>query len=205
MSAGVLTIYGSTKVDGLTAVSGQTLYSGSLIETSESAKTVVSLGARRRLELQMSSRLGLNFDDSSVTSALEAGAVRISAPAGVDTRVVTKGGVVISDRTLSTVFSVEFKDGRTAVTVLTGRVELRADGHTQQVEAGQVTDSANTGQPYSSGKKEFSGKKIAAIWLSIGGAIAIVAFIIANGGDDNNDSPEGCAQILSGMTDPKCF
>jgi ferric-dicitrate binding protein FerR (iron transport regulator) len=203
---GELTTFGVTKVDGATAISGQTLFSGNTIETALDATSRISLNSHIRLELRRASRITLNFDASNLTGALDVGSTRVSVPAGINAHITTKDGSVIADPTQPAVFSVDYEGSNLIVSVLTGRVELRAQGRTKMVEAGQSADSNSGAPPQTSNKQGFSKRKLLAILLPIGGVAAALAFIFGNRDNDTTDDLDfgGCVHILSPTTDPQC-
>ncbi|HUQ33760.1 MAG TPA: FecR domain-containing protein [Pyrinomonadaceae bacterium] len=203
--AGALATYGLTKVDGEIAIHGQTFFSGSTIETAQDATSIVSLGARGRLELLKSSRLRLSFNESSMTCSLDSGRTRIYVPAGVRANVTTKDAAVVSDATSPAAFSVEYRNGDLTVAVLAGRVEMREGNRTEQFWAGQIAFvKGHAPQPQPDEKNEFGRRKTLVVLFSIGGAIALIALIFSNRDDEVPLDFGGCVQILSPTGDNKC-
>lgn len=200
---GALTAYGLTKVDGEIAVQGQTFFSGSTIETAQDATSIVSLGARGRLELLKSSRLRLSFDESSMTCSLDSGRTRIYVPAGMRANVTTKDAAVVSDTTSPAAFSVEYRNGDLTVAVLAGRVEMREGDRAEQLGAGQFA-FVKGHAPQPDGKNEFGRRKTLAILFSIGGAIALIALVFSNRDDEVPLDFGGCVQGLSPTGDNRC-
>ncbi|HEV7377885.1 MAG TPA: hypothetical protein VGN95_24600 [Pyrinomonadaceae bacterium] len=201
---GELTVFGLAKVDGELAISGQTLFSGSRIETAQDATTFINLGAHGRLRLLGSSSLSLSFYESALLCSLNAGSTRVSVPESVKVNVETKDAVVFSDDAQPAVFSVGFWNDDLIVAVSRGRVELRTKERTQQISAGQFAFAEDNAQAQSGGRKKLNRRKLAAILLPIGGALAILAFVFARG-DSDSDSQMldfgGCI-VVSGMRCP---
>jgi ferric-dicitrate binding protein FerR (iron transport regulator) len=203
--AAELTAFGLVKIDGELARSGQTLFSGSTIETSHDATSFINLGARGRLELLRDSSLSLQFDRTTLQGLLGSGRARITVAAGIRVEVATKDATVISDATQPAIFSVGFWNEELVVAVITGHVELRErEGHVREVGAGQLAFVEDGAQAQSSNKKGTSKRKLAAILLPIGAALAILAFVFARGEDNRTLDFGGCVMILSPTTDPKC-
>lgn len=200
---GELTASGSTKVDGQPAISGQTLFSGSTVDTAANSAAAVSLGARGRVWLMTNSSARLMFDESNLSCLLGVGRVRLSVPGGSSVQVTAQDATVVADPSEPAAFSVEFANGRLTVAVLTGHVELRTAGRTQQVRAGEVAGSEDGAGSQSVGRNNFSGRKVAGLLLAIGGALTIAAFIFANGNEESMEPLDfgGCVQILSPTSD----
>jgi ferric-dicitrate binding protein FerR (iron transport regulator) len=202
---GELTVFGLAKVDGELAISGQTLFSGSKIETAQDATTFISLGARGRFSLLGDSSLSLSFYESSLLCSLNAGSTHVSVPQGIKVNVETKDALVFSDDAQPAVFSVGFWNDDLIVAVSRGRVELSTKERTRQVSAGQFAFAEDNAQAQSRAKKKLNRRKLAAILLPIGGALAILAFVFARGDSSSRMSDfGGCITTLSPTTNPQC-
>jgi ferric-dicitrate binding protein FerR (iron transport regulator) len=202
---GELTVLGLAKVDGELAVSGQTLFSESKIETTRDAISIVNLGARGRFWLLEDSSIRLSFDASTIRCLLGAGKARFSVPEGIRASVETEDASVISDDAQPAVFSVGFWNEELIVAVVKGRVELRTEERTRQLSAGQFAFVEDSAQTQAGGKKKkWSGRKLAAILLPIGGALAVLAFVFTRGDSNTPTSFGGCVIAPSGMTDVPC-
>jgi hypothetical protein len=199
-----VSVSGLAKIDGEEAISGQTLFSGSMIETTQKATAIVNLSLGGRLKLLKSSRLKLIFDESQIIGFLDTGSAHVSVPAGLTANLTTKDATVIADQSQPTIFSVEYKDGDLIVAVMLGRVEIQKNGRSQQIGAGQFTFVEDTLKPQSNNKKGSSDRKLLAILLTIGGALAVVAIIFAAGNNDPQIPEGGCVQILSPTGDNRC-
>jgi ferric-dicitrate binding protein FerR (iron transport regulator) len=199
---GELTVFGLAKVDGELAVSGQTLFSGSTVETAQDATSIINLGARGRIGLLGDSSLRLSFEESALLCSLNTGSTRVSVPQGIKISVETKDALVFSDGAQPAIFSVGFWNDDLMVVVMKGRVELRTSERTRQVSAGQFAFVEDNAQRQSSGRKKLNRRKLAAILLPIGGALAVLAFVF--GRDSNNMLDFGGCVVVSGMTSSQC-
>lgn len=187
---GELSVSGKVTVNGQSAISGATVFSDSTITTAPNSSATITLGKNGRIEMLPNSSLKLSFTDTSVTAQLDAGRLRVSAPAGIATSITTKDGTVVADNSQASVFTIDTECGNTVVATQTGRAELRAGDKVSQVAAGQDA-AAGTAQPGTrcsriklEGMKGIGGGALAALLLAAGGAVA--AAIIA-GLSENND------------------
>jgi ferric-dicitrate binding protein FerR (iron transport regulator) len=189
---GEISAAGAVKVDGLTAFSGQTFFSGNSISTARKSSAVVNLGKLGRIELMEDSAVSLSFDETSLTGRLDDGSIRLSIPAGVHMTMATKGAAVSNDDSQPAVFSVSIERGQTILTTHSGRVSLRANGETQQVVAGHVATAGPDGlnvsasQPKSGASQNYSGGKLAALLLLVGGVIATAAIVFTGNNENRN-------------------
>lgn len=209
---GEVIVGGVVKVDGMTAISGQTIFSGNSITTARRSIATVIPGKLGRLELQPDSKLTLSFEEASLTGRLDAGMMRLSIPAGVATMLTTKGATVITDESQPATFSISVDDNKTIVTAQAGRVYLHAGGQTQLAAAGQTMTassdgiSLNSSQPPPGATREFSGGRLAAFLLAVGGAVA-TAIVVFTGRDRNIVLPVdegGCVIVPSGESPSSC-
>lgn len=196
--AGQLSVSGQVAINGQNAISGTTIFSNTSINTAANSSAVVSLGKLGRTELMPSSSLRLTFDESNVAGMLDAGLVRVSAPAGVSATITTKDGVAVTRGNEATVFTVDTSAGNTVVSTQTGLVELRAGDKVQQLAAGKVgmAGTALPGTRPAAGEDEgLSGGALAALLLAAGGAIA--AAIIVGTSENNNIDIGGGTTVIS--------
>jgi hypothetical protein len=188
--SGELSVVGQVSVNGTNAISGATVFSDSTITTGQNSSAVVSLGKLGRVEMMPNSSLKLTFNEGTVTSALDAGRVRVSTSTGIASSVITKDGTAVADNSSPNVFTVDVECGNTIVATQSGRVELRAGSAVKQIAAGSQ-DTAGTAQPGSRCTRltrdtdfgALSGGSLALLLLGIGGAVA--AAILATQDDED--------------------
>lgn len=191
-ASGELSASGQVTVNGQSAISGATVFSDSTVTTAQNSSAVVSLGKLGRVELMPNSSMKLTFSESRVSAMLEAGRVRISAPAGVLAAVSTKDGVAMSNGTDAAAFMVDVECGNTIVASQSGKVELRAGDKTTQIAAGSQ-DTAGSAAPGTRCTRltkapafgSLSGGALAALLLAAGGAIG-AAILVSTNNDDLN-------------------
>lgn len=205
---GEIVTRGASRVDGEEAMSGGTIFSDSTITTEPNATATISLGRLGRIELLPDSGLKLSFGEAGVAGSLASGGVTVSLPAGVPGSVTTGDISVATSGEEAALFSVTAQEDATVISALGGQVRLRASGRTQQLAAGQSVSvardglSLNTSPAQTAGAQSLSGGKKAAIFLGIGGAIAILLIALTRG-DNNNQAPSGgCVTILSPTGNP---
>jgi len=145
-AAGELTVTGQVTVNGQAAVSNSTIVSGSSIVTGPDSTATVTLGKAGRVELLANSTLTLNFSDSSITTVLGEGKVRISNSAGVAASVATRNGSAIADSGQANNFAVEAECSHTHVETTSGIVTLREGASDKQVVAGTSATAGNLQQ-----------------------------------------------------------
>jgi hypothetical protein len=180
--AGELSAFGAVTVNGQKAASGTTVFSDSMIVTDTDANAMVNLGKAGRVEVLPGSTIKLSFSENSLSGQLEAGQVRVSAPAGVAASVTTKDGVVTSASGRANVFTVDMTSGKLNAVATTGAVT--ANGKVMSAKDDDNDDG-------------LSGGALAALVLAAGGAIA--AIIIA-GRSENNDLNFGGTVVVVSPT-----
>ena len=179
---GDLFTLGHVLLDGSDAASGTSFFSGSEIRTDEGARADLSLGASGRAELLPHSTLLLDFGEGFMSGALGAGGVRVSKPAGVAATFKTGDGSALASAAGVAVFTVSYEEGRTTVETQTGEVRLRLKEREVVVAAGE---RFTAGQNAPSASNNLSGKKKAGIFLTIGGALALLIILLTNNHNDN--------------------
>ena len=200
--SGELSVSGQVTVNGQSAISGATVFTDSTITTAPNSSATLSLGKLGRVELLPGSSARVNFNDSSVTVALDAGRVRVSSPQGIAASVVTHDGTAVADNSQADSFTVDVECGNTIVATQVGKVELRAGSNAKQIAAGQTGD-AGTAQPGTRCTRlrreetfgKLSGGALAALLLAAGGAIA--AAIIAARSSNNDLNFVGTVVVVS--------
>jgi hypothetical protein len=200
---GEITSAGGVKVDGALAVSGQTFFPGSTFAVAPASLSILTLRNHGRLELSAETTLKLDFSDDQIVGALEAGRLRVFAPARVTARLMTSDATVLADSGQPVMFSVERgREGATTVSVEVGRVEMSTGNQTQTLSAGQML-STSGGAPSLANKKErlSAGKKIG-LGLGVAGLVAMIAIIFTGGEDEEMLNFGGCVHVgLSDTTD----
>jgi len=146
VAAGEITVTGQVTVNGQTAVSNSTIVSGSSIVTGPDSTATISLGKAGRVELLADSNLTLNFSDSSITTVLGEGKVRISNSAGVAASVATSNASAIADSGQANNFTVEVECSHTHLDTTSGMVTLREGSNDKQVVAGTSATAGNLAQ-----------------------------------------------------------
>jgi ferric-dicitrate binding protein FerR (iron transport regulator) len=203
--AGQVALAAGLTVDGLPAVVGQTVFPGSSFDTVENSRTALELGNRARLELSGLTALRLDFSDESVGGTLGAGGARVSVPQGVLASLKTSDASVLSDNADPSVFILQLSAEGTTLTVLSGRVEMRAGGAARTASAGESLRAARGSQPAPPQGNSLSSGRRAGIFVGIAAAIAAVILVIA-GRDGEDDFGQPCPIIISpgGPLPPGC-
>jgi ferric-dicitrate binding protein FerR (iron transport regulator) len=197
---GEITFVEGVTVDGSPAASGQTLFPGSVVTTAKRSHTTVNLGPLGRLELARRTSLALDFGEAGASCNLDAGRVRVYAPAASVASVKTAEAAVSNAGAETAVFSVETVKGATTVVVQSGRAEVRAGGATRLLAAGETFTTA----PQGAGRNNLSDNERKGLYVAIAGAVAAVLILLAaRGGDAEDDVIGGCIDVLSGES--HCF
>lgn len=201
--AGEVTVANGLAVDGLTAVRGQTFFSGSRLAAAAKSISLLSLGNFGRVELSEGAALGLDFDEASVSGALEAGRLRVYAPRGVTANFSTADARVHSDASETASFTLRAVEGFTEVSVQSGALEVRSNNTARTLKAGE----SFTTRPDSQSQQNFSNRKRAGLIIAIASAVALVAIVLTARGDEKpGQICEGTIDILSGPSPPPiCF
>lgn len=196
---GELTSAGGIKIDGALAVSGQTFFPGSTFVVAPASLSILTLRNHGRLELSAETTLKLDFSDDQVMGALEAGRLRIFAPAGVTARLMTSDATVLADSSQPVMFSVEKRrEGATTVSVEAGQVEMSDGKSRQMVTAGQMLTTVGGSPTPANGRQHLSGGKKVGLGLGIAGLVAMIA-IIFTGKEDEEELFFGCVHV--GLSD----
>jgi ferric-dicitrate binding protein FerR (iron transport regulator) len=205
--AGEVTFVGGVTIDGSPAVSGQTVFSGSAFATEHNSLSTVSLGTLGRLELSSDTALMLDFNSEGSSCSLNAGRVRVYAPAGLSSTVKTSDVAVASYKEESAVFTVATELGATNVFVQAGRVEVRAGESLRRLTAGQSFSSAPAAQTQQGSGQNLSGGQRKGLFVAIAAAVAVVV-IVLTARDDKQIPSSNCVGgpiILSGVSANPCF
>lgn len=184
-ATGVLSTVGRVLLDGNETITGMTLFPGSELRTAEDSRAVISLGSRGRAELMAQSGLKLDFGGDTLRGSLDSGGVRVSKPAEVSATVETAAGSVAADPRGPAVFSVRYEGGRVSVEAHAGSVTFRGAGEPVRVEEG-TRYTAGQGAPAAS--NSLSNEEKTALWLGIGGAVALIIIILATRDDEDDDT-----------------
>ncbi|HVF49824.1 MAG TPA: hypothetical protein VNA19_07050 [Pyrinomonadaceae bacterium] len=193
--SGELLVTGQVSVNGQNAVTGLTIFTDSTVTTARGSSAVVSLGKLGRVEVLPESSVKLTFTDNTLTGMLDAGRVRFSTPAGINSSVMTRDGSAVADTGQQNVYLVDFVCEYTVVSTQTGSVELRGGNVSKSVPAGRQ-DSIGTPAPDSTcaaanrvmrGDEagDLSSNRVVAVLVGLGAVIAAIALVVSQGGDDN--------------------
>ena len=200
VASGELSISGQVTVNGQKAISGGTLFSDSILATGDHSSAFVSLSKLGGVELAPNSSLTLSFTDKSITGILDHGVAHLSTLAGASVIITTKDGAVVVDGTQATSFTVSMEQGNTVVSTEAGVAQLRANGATQQIAAGE-SGTAGTPQNTKDGCKygdcPKTGISGAALAVLIGAVGAAVAAIIIAGTSNTDFNVGGTAPVFS--------
>ncbi|HEX8561148.1 MAG TPA: hypothetical protein VF668_23850 [Pyrinomonadaceae bacterium] len=199
-------------LDGSPAVSGQTFFSGSVFDApaGASASASLALGNLARVGLSGGARLRLDFTDSTLRGALEAGAARVYAPAGVVAALATADASVLSDAAAGpAVFGVTVSKEGTTLNVQAGRVEMRAGGRARTAVAGETlrASAGSAPEPPAPQGQNLSGGRKAGLFVGVAAALVAVILVVTGREDKVEDSFGGCPIVLSptGGPLPPCF
>jgi hypothetical protein len=198
---GEITLANGVIVDGSPALRGQTLFSGSRFAAAGKSISLLSLDNLGRVELSEGAALGLDFDDAGLGGALEAGRLRVYAPRGIAANFSTADARVTTDARDAVSFTLRAAaEGFTEVSVQSGSLEVRANNGSRLLKAGESFATAPGPQP----QQNFSGRKRAGIIVSIAGAVALVAILLAERGNDETLDFGGCVITLSPGASSPC-
>jgi hypothetical protein len=196
---GEITLANGVIVDGLPALRGQTLFSGSRLASAGKSVSLLSLDNLGRIELSEGAALGLDFDDAGLGGTLEAGRLRVYAPRGVAANFSTVDARVTTDARDAVSFTLHAAaEGFTEVSVQSGALEIRANNASRLLKAGESYTTA----PGPQTQQNLSGRKRAGIIVAIAGAVALVAIVLAERGNDETLDFGGCVIILSPGAQP---
>lgn len=198
--AGELSVAGVVYIDDAPAVSGQTFFPGNNFRVAAASRSTLMLGNHGRLELYEETAIKLDFSDIQMTGALEAGRLRVFAPAGVTARFVTADATLLADARQPAVFSVERESNRTTVSVETGRVEMSFDNRTQLVSEGQSLSTARVSETTAGGGQRLSGGTKAGLTLGIAGVIAIITLLFTGRSNQETLNFGGCIPASFGAS-----
>lgn len=95
-ATGILTTQGNREItlNGTNAISGATLVSGANIETPTGVGATVNLGGNGSVDIEASSKLTLEFDQSNIKVMLIEGCVTVYTKKGTTGEIATSQGVV---------------------------------------------------------------------------------------------------------------
>jgi hypothetical protein len=203
--AGQVSPAGDVTIDGIQALSGQTFFSGSTLATAANAFSFVTLNNSGRVELSAETRLRLDFSDSEITGALDAGRVRVAVPEGVAGKLMAADVTVLSDSKQSVLFGAHVEHDGVTVTVESGELKVIRGKETRLLTAGETFSTGSKPQSQSGSRQNLSTGKKVGLFLGIGGAVTLLALLIAGQNDDNATEPCNQVTILSGGVDNPCF
>lgn len=204
--SGQVVLAAGLTVDGLPAVVGQTVFPGSSFDTAENSRGMLELGNRARLELSGGTALRLDFSDESIGGMLGAGGARVSLPRSVAASLTTADASVVSESAEPALFRLQVSAEGTTLTVLTGRVEMRAGGVTRKAGAGESLRAAGGAQPVPPQGNGLSNEKRAGIFIGIAAAVAAILVVLAGRGD-GDEFGQPCPVIIispGGPIPPGC-
>lgn len=186
---GALAVAGEVRVNGQKAFTGSTLFSESAIETGRASSALVNMEQNGQIELAGETALNLSLNDSGFSLRLDAGEARVAAPKGVEARVTAGDVSLASHAGEPALFRVQSVRGSFRVYVEAGKVEVRRGvSETTLITAGERYPSADDSAPQLSAGAQLSSRKKAGLILGIGGAVALIAIIIAGRDDDSKDA-----------------
>jgi hypothetical protein len=198
---GEITLANGVIVDGSPALRGQTLFSGSRLASAGKSISLLSLDNLGHVELSEGAALGLDFDDAELGGALERGRLRVYAPRGVAANFSTADARVRSDARDAVSFTLRaVAEGFTEISVQSGALEVRANNASRLLKAGESFATAPGPQP----RQNLSGRKRAGIIVAIAGAVALVAIVLAERGNDEMLDFGGCVISLSPGASSPC-
>jgi hypothetical protein len=140
-ASGDLSVVGEVSVNGRKVQTGDLISPESRVHTAKGSSAVVSLGKLGRVEVLPSTVLLITWDDSSISISISFGIVRVVALEGTTATVVTKEGVVVSDETQATTFTVDTECRNTFVSTQVGLARLRADNEVVEVPGGSTASA----------------------------------------------------------------
>jgi hypothetical protein len=193
-ATGQIVVNGDVTVNSTPATTGQTLFSGSTISTNEDSQSLVELGNTARLRLNPETSLAIGFSESSVSGTLTKGSVDYISPAGVSAVITTADGVIVPDSNGEAQFQVQVLNGKTFLSVTTGKVEMRDDGKVRSVSAGESA-STSPGAPLPQ-QNGMSGKKKAGLIILFGGIAGIIIWLIVRDNGCKVFSPAGSTNCI---------
>jgi hypothetical protein len=197
--SGEITLANGVNVDGSPALRGQTLFSGSRLAATGKTISLLSLDNLGRVELSEEAALSLDFDDTGLGGALERGRLRVYAPRGVAANFSTADARVTTDARGAVSFTLRAAaEGFTEVSVQSGALEIRANGAAHSLKAGESFATAPGPRP----RQNLSGRKRAGIIVAIASAVALVAVVLTQRGDEEPLDFGGCVMILSPGAQP---
>jgi ferric-dicitrate binding protein FerR (iron transport regulator) len=191
-------------VDGLPAVAGQTIFTGSSFGTDERSRGLIELSNRARLELSGGAELRLDFSDEGLGGTLGAGGARLSTPRSVAASLTTADASVVSDASDPALFTIQVSAEGTRLSVLAGRVEMRAGGGARAAGAGESLHAARGSQPAPPQGNSLSGRQRAGLFVGIAAAVAVVILVLAGRDDEEFITPCPLTISPSGPLPPGC-
>lgn len=93
-------------VNGERAFSGRTVLANAVITTPENARAIVNLGKAGSVEIEPNSTVQLGFTETTVAGKLNAGDLKVAAPAGISVQVETANGIVTNNVAETSVLAV---------------------------------------------------------------------------------------------------
>jgi FecR protein len=194
-ATGQIVVHGDVTVNSTPATTGQTLFSGSTISTNEDSQSLVELGNTARLRLNPETSLAIGFSESSVSGTLTKGSVDYISPAGVSAVITTADGVIVPDSNGEAQFQVQMLDGKTFLSVTTGKVEMRNGDTVRSVSAGESASTA-PGSALPPQQNGMSDKKKWGLIILFGGVGAIIIWAIVGKDSCKVFSPAGSTNCI---------
>jgi hypothetical protein len=197
----MVTLTGSATINNAPAISGQTLFAKNTIATSRSSSLTLDLPRATRLEVSEETELTVEVLADLLRTELTTGRLRLSTLRGITTRVeVLPGLSVVSDPTMPARFTVAAADTNFELRVSEGAVDVvdsRETSKGQQVtHVGPNMTFSNAGllQTNNDQSSLTTGQR-AAIFVAVGGALALLFIVIVKGNDPVINDFGGCVTV----------
>ena len=197
----IVTVTGSATINNAPAISGQTLFAKNTIATTKSSSLTLDLPRATRLEVSEQTELVVEVLSDMLRTELKTGGLRLSTLRGTTTRVeILPGLSVVSDPTMPSQFTVAAKDTNFELRVSEGAVDVVDSRETskgrQVTHVGPNMTFSNAGllQTNNDQSNLTTGQR-AAIFIAVGGALALLFTVIVTGNHPVADGFGGCVTV----------
>ena len=197
----IVTLTGSATINNAPAISGQTLFAKNTIATTVSSSLTLDVPRAARLEVSEQTELTVEVLADLLRTELKTGHLRLSTLRGTTTRVeILPGLSVVSDPTMPSRFTVAAKDTNFELRVVEGSLDVVDSRETskgrQVTRVGPNMTFSNAGllQTNNDQSNLTTGKRTA-IFIAVGGALALLFIAIVNGNGPVFVDFGGCVSV----------
>ena len=196
----IVTLIGSATINRAPAISGQTLFAKNTIITAISSSLTLDVPRATRLEVLEQTELRVEVLADLLRTELKTGRLRLSTLRGTTTVEILPGLSVVSDPTMPSQFTVAAKDTNFELRVSEGAVDVVDSRETSKgrrvTHVGPNMTFSNAGlRQTNNDQSNLTTGQRAAIFIAVGGALALLFTVIVTGNHPLADGFGGCVTV----------